>query len=234
MRHLLVIPTFNEAENIEKIITQIFYLYCDISILIVDDSSPDGTCDIVNNLKNKYSRLYLLTQPKKGGLARAYINGFKWGIEQGFNLFTSCDADFSHDPKYIRNAVEYINKGFDIVCGSRYTSGGNTKEKNWFKNFISIGGNMYADILLGSVVKDWTEGFNTYTISTINKINLDTIKVKGYIFQAEMKYKALKKGCKLKEFPISFNERTMGKSKMSLYIIIEALIAVIRIRLFVR
>lgn len=231
MKHLVVIPTYNEIENIEDMINELFRLYPEISILVVDDSSPDGTANVVKTLQEKYTQLFLLVQDKKAGLANAYINGFKWGIKENFDLFTSIDADFSHKPIYIADAKKLIEQGVDIACGSRYAKDGHTTEKHWFRNLISVGGNIYADIILGNNIKDWTEGFNTYTKESLDKINLDSIKVKGYIFQAEMKYKAVKAGCKVQEFPILFEERKKGKSKMSSHIIIEALISVLRIRL---
>ncbi len=231
MKHLVVIPTYNEIENIEDMINEIFNLYPEISILVVDDSSPDGTAQKVKQLMENNPNLFILVQEKKSGLANAYINGFKWGLSKGFDLFTSIDADFSHKPIYIKDAVKLIESGVDIACGSRYAKDGDTTEKHWFRNFISIGGNIYADFILGDNIKDWTEGFNTYTKDALYKINLDSIKVKGYIFQAEMKYKAIKAGCIVKEFPIIFEERKKGKSKMSSHIIIEALISVLRIKL---
>ena len=231
MKHLVVIPTYNEIENIEDMINELFSLYPEISILVVDDSSPDGTAQKVKQLMENNPNLFILEQNEKSGLANAYINGFKWGLSKGFDLFTSIDADFSHKPIYIKDAVKLIESGVDIACGSRYAKDGNTTEKHWFRNFISIGGNIYADFILGDNIKDWTEGFNTYTKDALYKINLDSIKVKGYIFQAEMKYKAVKAGCIVKEFPILFEERKKGKSKMSSHIIIEALISVLRIKL---
>ena len=231
MKHLVVIPTYNEIENIEDMINELFSLYPEISILVVDDSSPDGTGQKVKQLMENNPNLFILEQNEKSGLANAYINGFKWGLSKGFDLFTSIDADFSHKPIYIKDAVNLIESGVDIACGSRYAKDGDTTEKHWFRNFISIGGNIYADFILGDNIKDWTEGFNTYTKDALYKINLDSIKVKGYIFQAEMKYKAVKAGCIVKEFPILFEERKKGKSKMSSHIIIEALISVLRIKL---
>lgn len=231
MKHLVVIPTYNEIENIEDMINELFGLYPEISILVVDDSSPDGTGQKVKQLMENNPNLFILEQKEKSGLANAYINGFKWGLSKGFDLFTSIDADFSHKPIYIKDAVNLIESGVDIACGSRYAKDGNTTEKHWFRNFISIGGNIYADFILGDNIKDWTEGFNTYTKDALYKINLDSIKVKGYIFQAEMKYKAVKAGCIVKEFPILFEERKKGKSKMSSNIIVEAFFSVLRIKL---
>lgn len=230
MKHLLVIPTYNESENIEKIINEVFRLYPQISILIVDDSSPDGTAKIVEKLQNLYPSLFLLLQNGKSGLAKAYVNGFKWGLEKGFELFSTCDADFSHKPIYIANAIKNIENGYDVACGSRFIDGGNTTEKHWFRNLLSIGGNAWVNLILGTNIKDMLEGFNTYTKNALEKINLDTIVARGFIFGAEMKYKALKAGLKVAEFPILFEERKFGKSKMSFDIIQEAFFMIFKIK----
>ncbi len=233
MKHLIIIPTYNEAGNVQLMIEKIFSLYSEPSVLIVDDSSPDGTAKIVENLKNKYKKLYLIIQDKKYGLARAYINGIKWGIKENFDLFTTIDCDFSHPVEGIKDATEIIKNGYDAACGSRYMPKGHTEETNWFKNFISIGGNIYTRFILGKEIYDWTEGFNTYTKECIEKINIDSIKAKGYVFQAEMKYKAIHNNSKVKEFPINFAERTEGKSKMSYKIILEAFFTVLKLRFII-
>ena len=232
MKHLIIVPTYNEAENIEKLVLSIFKLYPSINILIVDDSSPDGTGSLIKNMQSDNSSLYLLSQKSKSGLAKAYINGLKWGINNGFDLFTTLDADFSHKPVYIQDAINLINSGCDIACGSRYIEKAHTTEKNWFRNFISIVGNNYINFILGQQLKDWTGGFNTYTKCAIEKINLDEITVSGYIFQTQIKYKALKSGSIIKEFPIVFEERKQGKSKMSASIILEAFISVLKIKFY--
>ena len=231
MNHLIIIPTYNEAKTVEKIISAIFNMYDNFNILIVDDSSPDGTANIIEKLKENYPKLHLLVQDKKYGLARAYINGMKWGIENGFDVFSTCDADYSHNPKHFQDVLKYLNEGYNALSGSRYIEGGNTQETNWFKNLISIGGNNYARLILGKEMHDWTDGFNTYTKEALDKINLDSIKSTGYIMHAEMKYKAMHSGCKLKEFPIDFAMREEGYSKMSFHIIFEAFIQVLKIRL---
>jgi len=231
MNHLVIIPTYNEVQTIEKIVSEIFDNYNQLNILVVDDSSPDGTIDTVKNLQKKYEKLHLFVQNKKGGLAKAYINGIKWGLENNFDVFSTCDADFSHNPKYFRDVINYLSQGYELIFGSRYIKEGKTQETNFFKNFISIGGNFYTRFLLGFKVHDWTSGFNTYTKNTIEKINLNSIKSKGYIFQAEMKYKAIKSGCRFKEFPIEFAMRDKGYSKMDLKIVLEAFLRVIKIRL---
>lgn len=230
MKHLVVIPTYKEEENIEKIIIEIFNLYEGISILVVDDASPDKTAEIVIALQKKYPNLFLMNRSGKLGLASAYVQGFKWGLEKGFDLFTTCDADFSHKPCHIQTAIDKINEGYDVACGSRYIKDGNTTEKHWFRNFISIGGNAWVNFVLGTNIKDILEGFSTFTKESLKKINLDAILARGFIFGAEMKYRATKKGCKVVEFPILFEERKAGKSKMSFDIISEAFFHVIRIR----
>ena len=231
MNHLVIIPTYNEAATIDRIVSEVFKLYNQVSILVVDDSSPDGTEDKVKILQEKYDKLFILNQEKKGGLKKAYINGFKWGLKNNFDVFTTLDADFSHNPKYIKTIIEYLNEGYQAIYGSRYIAGGNTQETNLFKNFISIGGNKYLRFVLGKDLYDWTEGFNTYTKEVLDNINLDSILANGYIMHAEMKYKILHLGYKYKEFPINFAERQEGYSKMNFNIIFEAFFYALKLRL---
>ena len=230
MKHLVVIPTYNEIENIEDMIRELFSLYPSVSVLVMDDSSPDGTANKVKSLQEEFKNLHLIIQEKKGGLANAYINGFKWGLKEGFDLFTSIDADFSHKPMYIADAIKLINEGADVACGARYMKGGNTTEKHWFRNLISIGGNIWVNFVLGTNLYDILEGFNTYSKKVLEKIDLNSIGSKGYIFGAEMKYRAIKSGFRLIEFPIYFDVRQKGKSKMSFDIISEALFFVMLLR----
>ena len=222
MKHLVIIPTYNESENIEKIVNELFFLYPNIHVLVVDDSSPDGTADIVSNLKLKYFNLNLLVQKRKSGLANAYVNGFRWGINNGFELFTTMDADFSHNPKYIDDALNFIKDGFDVVCGARYIKGGGTTEKHWFRNLISILGNIWINWFWKTSLNDILEGFNTIKKEVLETINLDSIKAKGYIFGAELKYKSIKNGFRVIEIPILFEVRQKGSSKMNFAIIVEA------------
>lgn len=230
MKHLIVIPTYNEAENVEKIIRETFKLYPEIHILIVDDSSPDGTAEIVRRLQKEYVNLFLLMQECKSGLASAYKNGFKWALKNNYDIIGQCDADFSHNPIYISEFIKKINEGYDVVVGSRYTKGGKTTEKNFFRNLISIGGNIFADFILKTGIKDLLEGYSTYTKEALEKIDVDSVKAKGFIFQTEMKYKAFKAGLKIVEVPINFEVRTKGKSKMTINIVFEALISILRIK----
>lgn len=230
MKHLLVIPTYNEIENIEKIINEIFHLYPELSILIVDDSSPDKTAEKAAELQKVYPNLYLIVREGKQGLGSAYIQGFKWGLKNGYELFSTCDADFSHKPCYLKDAIEKIQSGCDVACGSRFIKNGYTTEKHWFRNLLTIGGNVWANFILKTDIKDLMEGFNTYTKTALEKINIDKVSAKGFIFQTEMKFRALKAGCRVEEFPIIFEERTLGKSKMTLNIIIEALFQIILLK----
>ena len=231
MKHLVIIPTYNEVQTVEKIISEILDNYNELNILIVDDSSPDGTQDLIKELQKKYDRLHLITQDKKYGLKKAYMKGINWGLDNNFDVFTTCDADFSHNPKYFKDIINYLNEDYEVIIGSRYIKNGATTEKNWFRNLISIGGNIYTRLVLGNQIYDWTGGFNTYTKSALDKIQLEKIKTTGYITNAAIKHKALKTNCKIKEFPIIFVPREIGNSKMSYAIIIEAFVQVFKIRL---
>lgn len=231
MKTLIIIPTYNEIENISKIIPAVMgVIPSDSGILVVDDGSPDGTAKVVKELINQYtSRLNILERTQKSGLADAYITGFKWGMEHGFDVLCEMDADFSHKPEYLPVMLEQI-KTYDFVIGSRNIKGGAVEGWSALRNFISKGGSLYSRIVLGCSIKDLTGGFNMWRKETLEKIGLDTIISKGYSFQIEMKYKAYKAGCSVKEIPIVFPDRVAGESKMSGGIFIEALKAVWRIR----
>jgi len=231
MKLLIIIPTYNEIENISKIIPEVLRnIPKDGSILIVDDGSPDGTASAVKELQRKYeSNLFMLERTSKNGLADAYITGFKWGIEKGFDVFCEMDADFSHKPEYLPKLIEAIQTN-EVAIGSRNIKGGSVEGWSALRNFISKGGSLYSNIVLCCPIKDLTGGFNMWRKETLEKINLDSIISKGYSFQIEMKYKAYKAGCSIKEIPIVFPDRVAGVSKMSKGIFIEALKAVWRIR----
>jgi len=231
MKLLIIIPTYNEIENISKIIPEVLRnIPKDGSILIVDDGSPDGTASAVKELQKKYeSNLFMLERTSKNGLADAYITGFKWGIDKGFDVFCEMDADFSHKPEYLPKLIEAI-KTNEVAIGSRNIKGGSVEGWSSLRNFISKGGSLYSNIVLCCPIKDLTGGFNMWRKETLEKINLDSIISKGYSFQIEMKYKAYKAGCSIKEIPIVFPDRVAGVSKMSKGIFIEALKAVWRIR----
>lgn len=224
---LVIIPTYNEALNIKFIINEIFKTCPDINILIVDDNSPDGTAEIVHQMLDK--RIYILKRTKKQGLASAYIEGFKKGIDLGFNRFIQMDADFSHKPEYLPLMLENLKK-YDFVIGSRNIKGGGVQNWSFFRNLISKVGSLYSKIILFCPINDLTGGFNGWRKEVLEGINLNNIISLGYSFQIELKYKAYKKGFKYIEFPIIFPDRKYGESKMSKDIFFEALKNVVKIR----
>ena len=231
MNPLIIIPTYNEVDNIYSIVSQINDVLdgVEYSLLIVDDNSNDGTKDEIAKLQEKYSNIMILNRVGKLGLASAYIQGFKLGIEKGFDAFIQMDADFSHNPKYLIDMLKEL-ENHDVVIGSRNIKGGSVLGWSFLRNFISKGGSLYSKLILGCPINDLTGGFNAWKKEILEKINLDMIISKGYSFQIEMKYKAYKKEAKIKEFPIIFEDRKMGNSKMSKSIFFEALLNIIKIR----
>lgn len=225
MKQLVVIPTYNECENIEAIIEAVLAVDSSIEILVVDDSSPDGTGAIVHKLMSSQERLHLLTRHKKEGLGRAYIAGFSWGLKNGFDVLVEMDADFSHRPSDLVNILKAI-RGHDFVVGSRYVDGGSTVNWGFGRKLISRAGSLYARIILGFPMRDWTGGFNAWTKKALDIIQLDKVTSEGYSFQIELKYRALKGGLKGIEVPIIFEDRRVGQSKMSFRIVLEAFLRV--------
>jgi len=230
--NLVIIPTYNEKENIEKIIRTIFSLENDFHILIVDDSSPDGTAQIIKNLQSEFSNsLYLEERKGKLGLGTAYIHGFKWSLQKDYEFIFEMDADFSHDPNDLSRLLSACkNDGYDFSIGSRYINGGNVK--NWPRTrwLMSYFASVYVRIILFVNIKDTTAGFKCYKRAVIEKIDLNNIWFVGYAFQIEMKYSALKLGFKAKEVPITFTDRILGESKMNMSIFKEAFWGVIKLR----
>lgn len=231
MKLLVIIPTYNEVENITRLIPEVFAVIpADAGILVVDDGSPDGTGKAVKDIQNQYAgRLSILERTQKSGLADAYITGFRWGMDNGYDVLCEMDADFSHKPEYLPAMWDAIQSN-DVAIGSRNVRGGSVEGWTFTRNLISKGGSLYSRMVLGCPVKDLTGGFNMWRKAALDKIGLDTIISKGYSFQIEMKYKAYKAGCSIKEIPISFPDRKFGESKMSKGIFMEALKAVWRIR----
>ena len=232
MKYLIIIPTYNEIENIGKIVGSINSTLkdnYDYSILIIDDSSTDGTKEAIEELKNYYKNV--LTHHRKGklGLASAYITGIKKGIELGYDCFVELDADFSHHPKYLPTMFEKL-KNNDVVIGSRNINGGKSVGWGLIRTLVSKGGSLYSKLILNCPINDLTGGFNGWRREIIEKIDLDKIISKGYSFQIEMKYRAYKKGAKIEEFPIIFIDRRFGKSKMSKAIFLEAMLNIIKIK----
>ncbi len=228
---LVIIPTYNEAENIKKIINEILkntnanYLF---NVLVVDDNSPDGTSAIVEEMKNE--NVYLIKREKKSGLGTAYVEGFKFAINKGYDFVFEMDADFSHDPKYLPEFLENIEKGYDLVVGSRYVNG--ISVINWpiRRLLLSYFANIYTRIVTGLKVHDTTAGFMCYRVDKLKQIELDNVKSNGYSFQIEMKFKFFKKGFKIIEIPILFIERRAGVSKMSKKVVFEAMIMVWKLK----
>ncbi len=230
MKSLVVIPTYNEKENISALTAEILTHNPQVDILVVDDNSPDGTAQIVEGLIKSNSHIHLLLRQKKEGLGRAYIAGFQWGLTRGYEIITEMDADFSHRPQDLKKILEEMSR-FDFVVGSRYVFGGATVNWSFFRKLISRAGGIYSRIILGYPLNDWTGGFNSWRSETLKAINLDLVKSNGYSFQIELKYRALKAGKKGLEVPITFEDRRVGQSKMSSHIVYEALLRVLAMRL---
>ena len=229
MKSLVIIPTYNEKENIEAITQAVLALSDEIEILVVDDNSPDGTGKIVQNLMKSNERLHLLARPGKQGLGKAYLAGFAWGLERDYEVLTEMDADFSHRPEDLVKVLEAVQKN-DFAVGSRWVSGGGTVNWGLLRQFISRGGSFYARCILQHSIKDWTGGFNAWKRSVLEGIQLSDVQSEGYSFQIELKYRALKNGFKGAEVPILFEDRRLGQSKMSLKIVLEAFYRVWMIR----
>ena len=230
---VVIIPTYNEKENIEKIIRAVFGLEKDFDILVIDDGSPDGTAAIVKELMagEFASRLHILERKGKLGLGTAYITGFKWALEKGYEFIFEMDADFSHDPNDLpRLYAATHDEGFDVAVGSRYISGVNVVNWPIGRVLMSYFASKYVRMVTGFKVNDTTAGFVCYRRKGLETINLDEIRFKGYAFQIEMKYTAHKIGFKIKEVPVIFVNRREGTSKMSGGIFGEAFFGVMRLR----
>ncbi|NDC41132.1 MAG: polyprenol monophosphomannose synthase [Chitinophagia bacterium] len=233
MRKLVIIPTYNEKENIEKIIRKVFSLQGNFHILIVDDGSPDGTAAIVTRLQTEFpEQLHLKERKGKLGLGTAYIAGFKWALQHNYDFIFEMDADFSHNPEDLPRLYEACANGYDMAIGSRYTKGGKVVNWPFDRIFISKGGAMYTKLITWMPVNDPTAGFICYSRKALEAIPLDDVHFIGYAFQIEMKYRAWKKGCRIKEVPITFIDRTEGVSKMSSGIVKEAIYGVWKMRRF--
>lgn len=228
---IIVIPTYNEIENIEAIITAVFNLNYNLHILVVDDNSPDGTADKVIELQNKYKDLFILQRKGKQGLGTAYVAGFKWAIENRYEYIYEMDADFSHNPNDLIALHQACLNGADLSVGSRYVTGVNVVNWPLSRVLLSYFASVYVNLITGMKINDTTAGFVCYKTDTLKAINLDKIKFVGYAFQIEMKYRAFSKNLKIVEVPIIFTDRTRGESKMSNSIIKEAIFGVISLRI---
>lgn len=229
---IVIIPTYNEIENIEAIIRAVFLLDTAFDVLVVDDNSPDGTAIKVKALQEEYpGRLFLEVRAGKSGLGTAYVHGFKWAIERKYDYIFEMDADFSHNPQDLPKLQAACAKGADLAIGSRYVTGVNVV--NWPLNrvLMSYYASAYVRTITGMTIRDATAGFICYTRKVLESVDLDRIKFVGYAFQIEMKYRAYANGFNIVEVPIIFTDRTKGESKMSNAIIKEAIFGVIALRL---
>ena len=225
MKNYIILPTYNERENIGLLVEEIFSLLPEIGILVVDDNSPDGTAAVVEEMMLRYSNLSLLKRPKKNGLGGAYIAGFKkLLIDHEVNKIIMMDADFSHSPKYLPQMV-VESENYELVIGSRYIKGGGIAKWELWRKILSAGGNFYVRTLLGRHINDWTGGFNCIKADYLRKVDLDKIDLSGYAFIMGIKHFLVKAGANTKEIPIIFEARRGGESKLSHHIIKEGIIA---------
>lgn len=230
---VVIIPTYNEKENIEAIIRKVFSLEKDFDVLVVEDNSPDGTAEIVKKLMTEFpQRLHIEERKGKLGLGTAYIHGFKWALKNNYEYIFEMDADFSHNPEdLIRLYDATANQGNDVAIGSRYITGVNVVNWPMGRVLMSYYASAYVRIVTGLPIRDTTAGFMCYTAEVLRNIDLDKIKFTGYAFQIEMKFTAFKMGYKVVEVPIIFTDRTLGESKMSSSIFKEAIFGVLKLRL---
>jgi dolichol-phosphate mannosyltransferase len=230
MKAIVVIPTYNESKNIVRIIDKIFSVHDEIDVLVVDDNSPDGTGKLVRDKMQESNRIHIIEREGKMGLGTAYLAGFRYSLDQGYDYIMEMDADFSHNPEEIPNFLKYIQE-YDVVLGSRYIKGVNVVNWPLKRLLLSYFANLYTRIITGMNVKDATGGFKCFRATALSKINFDEVKSNGYSFQIEMTYRLWKKGAKVKEIPIIFVDRLEGESKMSKKIVYEAIFMVWKLKL---
>jgi dolichol-phosphate mannosyltransferase len=229
-RILIVVPTYNERDNLPILVDAVFAEQRDADILVVDDASPDGTGKIADDMAGRDKRVHVLHRAGKRGLGSAYVEGFKWGLAQGFDVFVEMDADMSHDPRYLPALIGALEDGADLAVGSRNVPEGGVEGWGIGRQFISKGGSIYSRAILGVDVHDLTTGFKAYKRSTVLAIDLDRVHSNGYAFQIETTFRALRKGLRVVEIPIVFIDRRVGQSKMSRRIFLEAIRIPFRLR----
>lgn len=226
MRTLVVLPTYNELENIETVLRRVRAAVPAADVLVVDDGSPDGTAELAEKTGDEIGRVEVLRRPAKSGLGSAYRAGFRLGLDRGYDRFVEMDSDLSHDPDALPALLATADAGADLVIGSRYVPGGATPAWPWYRLAISRGGSIYARGMLGIAVRDTTAGFRVYTRRALGMIPLDRVRAEGYGFQVEMTYLVARAGGRIVEVPIEFHDRALGTSKMSGRIVVEALVLV--------
>ena len=231
MTTIVISPTYNECKNVQSLIELILGKYPEFHLLIVDDSSPDGTANKVKELQADYPNLHLEERPTKDGLGTAYIYGFKWAIEREYDRIVQMDADLSHDPNDVPHLVNLLDE-HDLIVGSRYVEG--VSVVNWpiRRLMLSYGANLYSRVITGMPIKDSTGGFKAWRREVLEELNLNAVRSQGYSFQIEMNFRTWCKGFRIKEVPIIFVDRTIGESKMSKNIVYEAIFMVWRLRIW--
>jgi dolichol-phosphate mannosyltransferase len=227
---LVCIPTYNERENLEGIVQAVLAADARTEVLVVDDNSPDRTGDLADALCAREPRVHVLHRAKKEGLGRAYLAAFAWALARPYAYVVEMDADWSHPPRYLPELLNRAEAGADLVLGSRYVPGGGTVNWGWLRRFISRGGSVYARTVLGLRVRDLTGGFKCFRRQVLESIDLAAVHSTGYAFQIELTYRTLRKGFRVEEMPIVFEDRRVGQSKMSRRIVVEALSMVWKLR----
>lgn len=231
MRALIILPTYNERENVSQLVPAILSQDQNFDVLIVDDNSPDGTGAIADSLAADEERIHVLHRPSKAGLGSAYVAGFKFALNQGYDAVFEMDADFSHDPNDLARLLRAVERA-DVVIGSRWVPGGGTRNWSALRMFISRIGSRYAQIVLGMPMNDLTSGFKCFRRHVLAGLELDAIAANGYAFQVEVNYQCYRLGYRIVELPIVFIDRRVGKSKMSTGIVVEAMAVCLKLRLF--
>jgi dolichol-phosphate mannosyltransferase len=232
-RSLVVLPTYNERENIQAILSAILGQSADFEVLVVDDNSPDGTGELVDRLAEAQpTRVHVMHRDGKRGLGTAYIEGFLWALARDYDYVFEMDADFSHDPAdLLRLREPLVRGGADVSVGSRWVPGGGTRNWSFLRTFISRGGSIYARLILGMPVNDLTSGFKCFSRRVLEQLELQSVRSNGYAFQVEMNYRCHRSGFRVAEVPILFVDRRVGKSKMGSHIVVEAMLVVLGLRL---
>lgn len=226
MRVLVVLPTFNEADNISEVLRRLRVAVPDAHVLVVDDSSPDGTAEVADAVGREVGLVEVVRRPAKSGLGSAYREGFRYGLHNGFDVMVEMDSDLSHDPAALPGLLAAVEGGASLALGSRYIPGGSIPEWSWHRRALSRWGNRYAAAVLGMDVTDATSGYRAYRSQALAAVDFDSVRADGYGFQIEMAYRVIGTGGTIVEVPISFTDRIRGESKMSSRIVVEALVLV--------
>lgn len=227
---LVVTPTYNERDNLENFLSSVHGAQPGVDMLVVDDNSPDGTGKLADDIASRDDRVHVMHRAGKLGLGSAYVEGFRWGLARDYDVIVEMDADLSHDPRYLADMFKAFDDGADLVVGSRNIPGGGVEGWGLGRHFISKGGSLYSRTILGLRVKDLTSGYKAFRREVLETIELDTVRSNGYSFQIELTFRTIKRGFRVKEVPILFVDRQVGKSKMSRRIFVEAIGVVWKLR----